>query len=484
MRGLAAVLTRSGEPAPDTVGRMLAAAPHRGNRTVVKAIGACALGVSELEGRDEASLASDGSLAVAFAGALDNAAELSDGLGVSPEQTRPADIVLAAFRAQGPKAPAGLRGTYACVVADGTRVWAFRDHGGLETLFFRSDPDALYLASEVKQVLSGANVAPEPDLDTVEALFYGELDEPTACALRGARRLVAATLLTADRDSLDVAAYWDPASVLETARLSPVEATERFREVFGQAIARMVTGHDAVSLSGGVDSPPIAAYGNRVYEQRWSRPIPALSAVYPSYPESDESTYIELVAERLGLPLHAYEPGPQRLDRLQFWLKLFDGPWSTWSPEGTAERCAQAQALGFTTILSGEFAEQVSAIRAHLVTHLPRSSGRSTRPAWASGTCSRRSARRPPRELSRHASSANTRPRSYRHGSTSAASGGATEGTRCRRDGAGPKGSCRSSARIRSARRTSTPTRCTGSAQGGPGRTSTSGSSSSACRPS
>ena len=74
MRGLAAVLTRSGEPAPDTVGRMLAAAPHRGERTVVKAIGACALGVSELEGRDEASLASDGSLAVAFAGALDNAA--------------------------------------------------------------------------------------------------------------------------------------------------------------------------------------------------------------------------------------------------------------------------------------------------------------------------------------------------------------------------------------------------------------------------
>ena len=370
MRGLAAVLTRSGEPAPDTVGRMLAAAPHRGERTVVKSIGACALGVSELEGRDEASLASDGSLAVAFAGALDNAGELGDRLGVSPEQARPADVVLAAFRAQGPKAPAGLRGTYACVVADGTRVWAFRDHGGLETLFYRSDPDALYLASEVKQVLSGADVAPEPDLDTVEALFYGELDEPTACALRGARRLVAATLLTADRDSLDVAPYWDPASVLETARLSPAEATERFREVFGQAIARMVTGHDAVSLSGGVDSPPIAAYANRVYEQRWSRPIPALSAVYPSYPESDESKYIELVAERLGLPLHAYEPGPQRLERLQFWLKLFDGPWSTWSPEGTAERCAQAQALGFTTILSGEFAEQVSAIRAHLVTHL------------------------------------------------------------------------------------------------------------------
>jgi asparagine synthetase B (glutamine-hydrolysing) len=98
--------------------------------------------------------------------------------------------------------------------------------------------------------------------------------------------------------------------------------------------------------------------------------VPALSAVYPSFPESDESGYIELVADRLGLPLHTYEPGPQRLDRLQFWLKLFDGPWSTWSPEGTAERCEHARAHGFTTILSGEFAEQVAALRPSLIAHL------------------------------------------------------------------------------------------------------------------
>jgi asparagine synthase (glutamine-hydrolysing) len=371
MRGLAAIFSRSGAPTPDTVGRMLAAAPHRGDRTAVTSVGACALGISELEGRGEASLASDDSLAVAFAGALDNAGELAARFGVPPERaTQPADVVLAAFRAEGARAPADLRGTYACIVTDGARLWAFRDHGGLETLFYRSEPGAVYVASEVKQVLSGAGVTPEPDPDTVEALFYGELHDPTACALRGARRLVAATLLTVDGGSLDASPYWDPASLLETATLSPTEATERFREVFEQAVARTLTGHDAVSLSGGVDSPPIAAYANRVSKQRWGRPIPALSAVYPSYPESDESRYIELVAERLGLPLHSYEPGPQRLDRLQYWLKLFDGPWSTWSPEGTAERCAHAHARGFTTILSGEFAEQVSAIRAHLVTHL------------------------------------------------------------------------------------------------------------------
>jgi asparagine synthase (glutamine-hydrolysing) len=391
MRGLAAVFGRSVAPAADTVERMLAASPHRGDRTAVTSLGACTLGVSDLQGRGEATLASDESMAVAFAGALDNAGELAARLG-APLDQRPsaAEVVLAAFRARGTAAPADLRGTYACVVTDGARLWAFRDHGGLETLFYRSEPDAVFVASEVKQVLRGAGVSPEPDLATVEALFYGELEEATACALRGASRLVAATLLTADRESLNVTPYWDPAALLESARLSQTDATERFRELFEQAISRMLTGRDAISLSGGVDSPPIAAYANRIYEERWNRPIPALSAVYPSYPESDESGYIELVAERLGLPLHAYEPGPQRLDRMQFWLKLFDGPWSTWSPEGTAERCTHAQAQGFTTLLSGEFAEQVSAIRAYLVTHLLwrghlRGAARQLRSQYAAG---------------------------------------------------------------------------------------------------
>jgi asparagine synthase (glutamine-hydrolysing) len=368
VRGLAAVLTRSPASAGDTVERMLAAAPHRGNRRSVASIGGCTLGVSDLDGQNEATLAAEDGLAVAFAGALDNARELAGRFSSDP--TLPAGVVLAAFEALGERTIPLLRGTYACVVTDGARLWAFRDHIGLETLFYRRDADAIYVASEAKQVLHGADVSFEPDLDAVEALFYGELGDPRVCSLRGVQRLVAGTLLTADPDELSTEPYWDPEGLLESATISPADAVERFRELFAQAVARALTGHDVISLSGGVDSPPIAAYANREYERRWDRPVPALSAVYPSFPESDESGYIELVADRLGLPLHTYEPGPQRLDRLQFWLKLFDGPWSTWSPEGTAERCEHARAHGFTTILSGEFAEQVAALRPSLIAHL------------------------------------------------------------------------------------------------------------------
>ena len=370
MAAVGAVVSRGSVADSDALGRLLEAAPHRGDISHLTTIGRSAIGVVDREGRGEGSLACDGRLAVAYAGTLDNSDDLARELAPGDGAITPAELVLRAWPVLGEALPARLRGTLACIVTDGSRAWAFRDPIGFETLFYRDGADALYLASEAKQILRGAGVAPEPDLDAVEALFYGELDDPTRCALRGVRRLVGATLLTADQDRVSTRPYWNPESLLETARLSPAEATERFRELLAQAVRRSLTGEDVVSLSGGIDSPPIATFAAREYKSRWARPIPALSAVYPSFPETDESRYIEVVSSELEMPLHTYEPGPQRLERLQFWVELFDSPWSTWSPEGTAERCLHAQRLGARTILSGEFAEQASAIRAYIVTHL------------------------------------------------------------------------------------------------------------------
>ena len=371
MAAVGAVLSRSGLNAQAALERLLEAAPHRGESTRVLTLGRCTIGVADHQGREEATLASNESLAVAYAGTLDNPEELARLSGADGRHpTTPAESVLAAWGAVGDALPRRLRGTFAGIVTDGSRLWAFRDPVGLETLFYREDADALYLASEAKQVLRGANAVREPDLDAVEAIFYGDSEEPTRCALRGVRRLVAATLLTAGSGPVVTRPYWDPESLLETARLSAADAAERFRHLLDQAVRRALTGQDVVSLSGGIDSPPIATFAAREYVRRWGRPIPALSAVYPSFPESDESHYIELVAAGLKLPLHTYEPGPQRLERLQYWVDLFDSPWSIWSPEGTAERCLHARRLSVRTILSGEFAEQASAIRAYLVTHL------------------------------------------------------------------------------------------------------------------
>jgi asparagine synthase (glutamine-hydrolysing) len=371
LAAVAAVIADVGSPDAAAVERMLAAAPHRGKNTSIEVVGRCALGVADRDGRDEGTVSVGDGLAVAFAGTLDNVEEVTRlGRSNGGGEHTPASLVRAAWHTLGEALPNRLRGTFACVVTDGSKAWAFRDHIGLDTLFYREDRGHVYVASEPKQVLRGAAVPRAPDVDVVEAFFYGDLEDHTLCALRGVRRVIAATLVSTDGRSLQTRPYWDPAGLLETAKLSASEAAEHFRALLAQAVGRALSGDDIVSLSGGVDSPPIATYAAHEYERRWGRPIPALSAVYPSFPESDETEYIRLVADDLGLPLHTYEPGRQGLERLQYWVELFDGPWTTWSPEGTAERCAHAQALGARTILSGEFAEQVSAIKAYLLTHL------------------------------------------------------------------------------------------------------------------
>jgi len=373
MAGLAAILSSRGRSTAPVVARMLAAAPHRGSRDQVATLGHCSIGICDGDGSREASLHSDDGLSTGFVGRLDNAGELSKKLGqpdLAPGSASPAALLAAAFRRFGDDTPALLRGVYAAAITDGTRLWSFRDHVGFDTLFCAEDAGDSLVASEAKQVAAAMRRPPEPDLETLRRIFYVSMEDHTRSSLKGVRRVLAGTLAVADGEHIRWRRYWDPAHLLESARLSPTDVAERFEELMSQATARMLIGEDAVSLSGGIDSPTVAAFAAPAHLELTGRPIAALSSVYPQFPSSDESPYIEEVAEAFGMPLHTYVPEPQNLTRLQEWVRLFDGPWSIWSPFGAEERFRLARERGFRTILTGNLAEQVMSMQQFLISHL------------------------------------------------------------------------------------------------------------------
>ena len=372
MPALAGALGRSGPPDPATVSRMLAAAPHRGDAAEVRAHGRCVLGVVNRAGRREGWLGAGGDVAAAFAGVLDNEADVRQALGPhapAPEAT-PADLVAALFGRFGVAAPTYLRGLFAVCVTDGERLWCFRDHLGFRTLFYRDDATGTFAASEAKQVVAGAGIRREPDRDVVEDILFSRYDDETPCAVKGVRRLPKATLLVVEGGRLSTRRYWNPADLLEGARLTPDEVAERFDQLMVQAAERAVTGQDVVSLSGGVDSPAVAAYAAPVHLERSGRPLSALSSVYPDHPEVDEREYIELVASHLGLPLFTFVPDTSHLARVREWVELLDGPTPTWLVNEVEEHYRKAHELGFRTILTGEVAEYVIAMRRDVVPHL------------------------------------------------------------------------------------------------------------------
>lgn len=373
MGSIAGILDRSAGQDVSLVERMITAAPHRGERIESLVHGRCALAVGFSEDARDAGLLLQDGLAVAYCGVLDNLTDLVDDLnllGSSAPSPSAQAVLLKAFRVFGEELPTRLRGVFAIVVTDGDRIVCFRDHVGFETLFYRHDAHGSYVASEAKQVVVGARIPKEPDLDVLERTFFQDLDDRTPAALRGVERLPKATTLTIEPHRARLVRYWDPKPLLESARYPAEELQDRFDELMGQAVRRVLTGSDVVSLSGGIDSPAVAAYATREHKRVTDRPLAGLSAIFPELPSVDEERYVRLVAEELGMSLHTYVQQARPLDRLDEWGRLTDGPVPTISLPQYEEHYLLARKLGYRTVLSGELAEFLMDMRPYLIPHL------------------------------------------------------------------------------------------------------------------
>ena len=132
-------------------------------------------------------------------------------------ELRPASLVAAAWRAWGEDTPERLRGVFAAAVTDGHALWTWRDQLGYRALFFRTDAAGTLVASEAKQVIAGADIPREPDLEVLERILFTDYDDETPTALKGAIRLPKASMLRATDGSVAHRRYWRPESLLETA---------------------------------------------------------------------------------------------------------------------------------------------------------------------------------------------------------------------------------------------------------------------------
>jgi asparagine synthase (glutamine-hydrolysing) len=137
-----------------------------------------------------------------------------------------------------------------------------------------------------------------------------------------------------------------------------------------QAARRCLRGDDAVLLSGGIDSPAVAAFAAPRHVELYGKPLVAITALYPRFSSIDERTYTELAASRIEIPLHNWEPETRPLDSLEDWVRLADGPIVAGSLALYADAYRVARSLGHDAILTGEFAEFACTLDGFLVDHL------------------------------------------------------------------------------------------------------------------
>ena len=362
-----------GPPSRDAIDRMVDAAPHRGPLSEVVSKGRCILAVTDHPGDlSESSVDAGDDLLVAFSGRLDNAGDLRKELDAAdrPVDDSPAAIVGGLVRRDGDRAVERLRGAFAGAVTDGERLWCFRDHVGMRALFHRRDGNGAFVASEAKQVAAGAGIPRRPDVAALEAIFFRAVDDATPSAIAGVERLPKARVMLIDDAGARTRRYWSPEDLLESAPYTVDDVAERFPELMTQACERMMRGPDAISLSGGIDSPAIAAFAAPSHERMFGTPLIAFSTVYPEQPSVDESELIALVAERFGMPLHTYPRTARPIADLDRWVDLLDGPVPQILVSDTEEHYTRMRDLGPTNLLTGEVAEFLFDLRGPLIPHL------------------------------------------------------------------------------------------------------------------
>jgi asparagine synthase (glutamine-hydrolysing) len=347
--------------------RMAEASPHRG--AVIRAASTPNGFVAVTGDDDVKGLADEDGWVIAYAGSIDNAGAL--GLPEDADGDRVAAALLERVR-RGDVAGtlSRLRGPFAMIVVTPDSLIAARDHIGLCSLFFHQRASKVFLASEAKQVLAGAGIPREPDLDVVEAIFFATPSEDLPSALSGVERAPRRSWLTFKDGARVKADYWDPAALLETSSIGLDDFPEAFDSVMDTAVRRVMRGPDAVSLSGGIDSPAVASYAAPAHREVYGSPLAAASLVYPNAPSVDETRYIEIVAGRLGMPLYTRAASARPTDDLEHWVRLLDGPFPVMSVAESFEFYGWVRSLGYQVILTGEWAEFVTEMNTHVLTHL------------------------------------------------------------------------------------------------------------------
>lgn len=371
MGAIALLQSRVGSPDPAIVRRMLAAAPHRGDQQSVEVLGNVAAGVCNDPTWVTATIARSEGLLVAFCGALDNDADLRAELNrqdaPEPAGATPAYTVLTVLDRWGDAAIPRLRGSFAVAVTDGRSTRCFRDQFGARPLFYFDGPTGYYAATEIKQVLAGAEISREPDLDYLHGVLYGGIERNTA--YRGVERIPKWTIATAgSAPGLAWREYWDPSTKVETSNLGFDDAIEGTREALDRAVRRTLTGRDAILLSGGLDAPSLAVFAAGA--PSLTNPVQAVTAIYPDHPSADESEWTQMVADHVGMPLHRYVADAGTLDDVERWVTILDGPVDIVSIPESAESYSVARRLGARMVMNGEIAEMLFESRGYLLDHL------------------------------------------------------------------------------------------------------------------
>lgn len=364
MSGFAVALCRDGSPVDRAAAEpVLAALAHRGpdgSRSVV--LPSAFVGHQHFrttrEEAGESQPLSDAAagLHLVFDGRIDNRDELLAALGDGGIAPSDAALVLRAYARWGDACFARILGPFAAVIVDERqgRVVAARDPLGSRTLFHHVTPRLALFASEESALLRHPAVPGDVDETTLAHYFAVSTPGDGSTFFTAVKEVQPGHLLVVERDGVRSHRYYVPDLARRVRYRDDRDYVERFRELLAASVrARLRTvGPCGVMLSGGMDSPSIAALAA-------SRgPLKSFSWIFDDPAACDERRFIGPIVRKLGLDA-TYVPGDDLwpLRDAESWPVDPSAPYSNPYRLLKREIYRAAAGQGVRTLLNGAYSD-------------------------------------------------------------------------------------------------------------------------------
>lgn len=219
-----------------------------------------------------------------------------------------AELILHAYDQWGEDCLEHLRGDFSLAIWDAParKLFSARDHFGIRQFFYAQRGNTLIFSNTLSALRLHSGLPGRlNDLAIADFLLFDMIQDPAATSFEGIRRLPPAHTLVGRAGHLSVRRYWELSVTTPVHYAREEEYIERFQQLLDAAVSdRLRSDRTAILMSGGLDSPTIAASARRVLDRQGiTGGLCALTDVFDTLIPHEERFYAGLVAEALRIPI-------------------------------------------------------------------------------------------------------------------------------------------------------------------------------------
>ena len=228
-----------------------------------------------------------------------------------------AELILRAYQVWGEDCVQHLLGDFAFGIWDGgrQRLFCARDQMGVKPFYYAHISSFFLFSNTLDCVRLHPAVSDQlNDLAIADFLLFEMNQDPATTSFADIQRLPAAHCASVSREGLVMRRYWTMPVDGPLFYKRADDYTDRFKELLREAVSdRLRTNKVGIFMSGGIDSPTLAAVSLELMRERYTHfDLQAYTKVNPLNPE--ERYYAGLVASHLGIAINDCDWGDITID--------------------------------------------------------------------------------------------------------------------------------------------------------------------------